>query len=222
MHKALLFDLDGVLVDTAKYHFIAWKALADELKIEFTLQDNERLKGVSRMQSLEIILEIGGRTMTEAEKEACCTRKNELYLSYIRKMSKEEVLPGAREFLQNARQAGYKTALGSASKNSALILQRLELTALFDEIVDGTKVTRAKPDPEVFVLGGQLMGIAPKACIVFEDAVAGIQAAHAAGMQAVGIGTRQTLPEADFHLPNGFEGITVADVEIGLSGNKRC
>jgi beta-phosphoglucomutase len=215
-HKALLFDLDGVLVDTAKYHFVAWKALADELGIRFTLQDNERLKGVSRMRSLEIILEIGGRTMSQQEKEDCCNRKNELYLTYIRKMSKDEVFPGVREFLVAAHEKGYRIALGSASKNSRLILERLELTDLFDEIVDGTKVTRAKPDPEVFTVGAQLLGVKNEECIVFEDAVAGIQAAHAGGMAAVGVGLAQNLPEADFHI-TGFSELTIEEVEKGLN-----
>ena len=213
MHKAMQFDLDGVLVDTAKYHFIAWKSLADELGIPFTAQDNERLKGVSRMRSLEIILEIGGRTMTAAEKDAACARKNALYLTYIDQMTPEEVLPGAREFLQAARAAGYRTALGSASKNSMRILRRLGLTELFDAIVDGTRVTKAKPDPEVFTVGSQLLGAAPADCLVFEDAVTGIDA----GMLAVGIGTPGALPKADAHLPPGFAGVTPSMVEALLT-----
>lgn len=217
MHKAMQFDLDGVLVDTAKYHFIAWKSLADELGIPFTAQDNERLKGVSRMRSLEIILEIGGRTMTAAQKDAACARKNALYLTYIDQMTPEEVLPGAREFLQAVRAAGYRTALGSASKNSMRILRRLDLTELFDAIVDGTRVTKAKPDPEVFTVGSQLLGAAPADCLVFEDAVADIDAAHAAGMQAVGIGTPGALPKADAHLPAGFAGVTPSMVESLLT-----
>lgn len=215
-HKALLFDLDGVLVDTAKYHFIAWKELADELGIPFTAKDNERLKGVSRMRSLEIILEIGNRTMSEEEKNRCCDKKNQIYVGYIQKMGEDEVLPGAKEFLQDVKKKGYVIALGSASKNSMLILDRLHLTDLFDAIVDGTKVSKAKPDPAVFVAGAEALGADPSECIVFEDAVAGIQAAHAGGMQAVGIGTVEALPEADFHLP-GFAGVTIEDVEAGLS-----
>lgn len=154
-----LFDLDGVIVDTAKYHFLAWKRLADELGIPFTEQDNERLKGVSRMASLEIILEIGNRTMTEDEKQALCQRKNDWYVEYIKKLEKSELLPGVENFLKQARAAGIKIALGSASKNSPLILDRLGITELFDAVVDGTRVSRAKPDPEVFVTGAEDLGI---------------------------------------------------------------
>lgn len=212
---ALLFDLDGVLVDTAKYHYIAWKALAEELGIPFTLKDNERLKGVSRQRSLDIVLEICGVDKTPEEREALCTEKNERYLSYIRKMEPEEILPGVRDFLTEARRQGYKIALGSASKNARLILDRLELTDLFDAIVDGYMVTQAKPDPEVFALGGRLLEARPSQCLVFEDSVAGIQAAHAEGMTAVGIGTREDLPEADLVLP-GFAGATMEDIEKKL------
>ncbi len=214
-HNALIFDLDGVLVDTAKYHYLAWKSLADTLNIPFTLQDNERLKGVSRRRSLEIILEIGGVAKSEAEQEALCAEKNELYLTYIRRMGADEVFPGVREFLLDARERGYRIALGSASKNAPLIMERLELTGLFDAIVDGNMVSRAKPDPEVFALGGQLLGAAPAGCIVFEDSVAGIQAAHNADMTAVGIGTPEALPEADLHLP-GLDGVKIDAVERGL------
>lgn len=212
---ALLFDLDGVLVDTAKYHYIAWKALAEELGIPFTLKDNERLKGVSRQRSLDIVLEIGGVDKSPEEREALCTEKNQRYLSYIRKMEPEEILPGVRDFLTEARRQGYKIALGSASKNARLILDRLELTGLFDAIVDGYMVTQAKPAPEVFALGGRLLSAQPGQCLVFEDSVAGIQAAHAGGMTAVGIGTREDLPEADLVLP-GFAGVTMEEIENKL------
>lgn len=214
-HEALIFDLDGVLVDTAKYHYLAWKQLAEELGILFTEKDNERLKGVSRMRSLEIVLEIGGVSMSEQEKEQACAQKNEVYLNYIRKMEKDEILPGVRAFLENARESGYKIALGSASKNTPLIMERLELTDLFDVIVDGRMTTKAKPDPEVFSLGARLLSVPPEKCIVFEDAVAGIQAAHAAGMKAVGIGTTDALPEADIFMP-GFSEARIAVVEALL------
>ena len=213
MYFGLLFDLDGVLVDTAKYHYRAWKELAESLGIDFTLEDNERLKGVSRMHSVEIILEIGGINMSQAEKEACCERKNARYVALISNMGPEELLPGAGQFLYDVRSKGYRTALGSASKNALLILDRLRLTELFDVIVDGTKVSKAKPDPEVFALGGKLLRIDPAHCLVFEDAVAGIQAAHAAGMKAIGIGDPQTLVEADAHLPHGFSNVTIEQIE---------
>lgn len=206
-----LFDLDGVIVDTAKYHFLAWKDLAEELGIPFTLQDNERLKGVSRMQSFEIILELGNRTMSEEEKNAYCTKKNNVYLSYIDRLKKEEVLPGAREFLEAARSAGIGVALGSASKNAPRILEKLELTDLFDAIMDGTVVSSAKPDPEVFTKGADALGLPWESCIVFEDSEAGIEAAHRGGMKAVGVGRKEDLPQADTWIP-GFAGLTPAQI----------
>ena len=215
MYKGLLFDLDGVIVDTAKYHFLAWKQLADDLGIDFTIEDNERLKGVSRMASFEIILEIGGRTMTQEEKEANCAKKNAIYVEYIKKLRKDEILPGVEAFLLDARAKGYKTALGSASKNSRLILDRLQITGLFDEIIDGTRVSKAKPDPEVFVKGAQALGLECNQCIVFEDAVAGVQAAHNGGMKAVGVGSPDILTEADIVIP-GFSGLTVDDLTARL------
>ena len=206
-YQGLLFDLDGVIVDTAKYHFLAWKALADELGIPFTEKDNERLKGVSRMASFEIILELGGRTMTEAEKLENCTKKNELYVSYIKQLTKDEILPGVEAFLTGARAAGYKIALGSASKNSPLILERLGITGLFDAVVDGTRVSKAKPDPEVFLAGARELGLEPARCVVFEDAAAGVEAAHNGGMKAVGIGDPAVLGQAELVIP-GFAGVT--------------
>lgn len=209
--KGLLFDLDGVLVDTAKYHYLAWKQLAEKLGLAFDRQVNERLKGVSRMASLEIILETNQRAMTMEEKEARCAEKNEIYLGYIRQLQEEELFPGVREFLTDARAKGYRTALGSASRNSMLILERLKIKDLFDAIVDGTQVTKTKPAPEVFLAGAQALGVEPTACIVFEDATAGVEAAHRAGMLAVGIGDRESLPEADIVTP-GLEGLTADDV----------
>lgn len=214
-HIALIFDLDGVLVDTAKYHYLAWKQLADELGIPFTEKENERFKGVSRNRCMEILLELGGRTMTAKEQIACCDKKNGIYLTYIQKMQEDEVLPGVKVFLQDARVQGYRTAIGSASKNTPLILERLHLAEFFDVVVDGTQVSKAKPDPEVFVRGAERLGVAPSACIVFEDALAGIQAAHAGGMAAVGIGARESLPEADIILP-GFTGIDIGKIEYRL------
>lgn len=215
MYKGLLFDLDGVIVDTAKYHFLAWKQLADSLGIDFTAEDNERLKGVSRMASFEIILEIGGRTMTQEEKEAKCAEKNAIYVEYIKKLRKDEILPGVEAFLLDARSKGYRTALGSASKNSRLILDRLQITDLFDEIIDGTKVSKAKPDPEVFLKGAEALGLGNNRCIVFEDAVAGVRAAHNGGMKAVGVGSPEILKEADYVIP-GFDGLKIEDIVKNL------
>ncbi|MGI4751321.1 MAG: beta-phosphoglucomutase [Janthinobacterium lividum] len=195
--KACIFDLDGVIVDTAVYHFKSWKRLADELGINFTEHDNERLKGVSRMRSLDIILEIGNVTKTDAEKDELAARKNEWYTEMINKMKPEEVLPGAREFLELVRKAGIKTALGSASKNSGIILEKTKLASYFDAIIDGNHVSKAKPDPEVFLKGAEAVQTQPADCVVFEDAIAGVEAGLAGGMKVVGIGSPEILNKAD-------------------------
>ena len=200
--QACLFDLDGVLVDTAKYHFIAWRELAEELGFVFTEEDNERLKGVSRMASLDILLSIGGLELDEATKLHLADRKNERYVSFITAMDESEILPGALAFLRECREAGIKTALGSASKNAMTILQNTGLAPLFDAIVDGTHTSRAKPDPEVFLLGAAKLGVEPEACMVFEDAEAGIEAAVRAGMDAIGIGSPGTLGAARLVIPS--------------------
>jgi beta-phosphoglucomutase len=195
--KACLFDLDGVIVDTAKYHYIAWKQIADELGFEFTEVHNERLKGVSRMRSLEILLEIGGITLDQDKKEELATRKNNVYVDYITKLTPEEILPGAEKFLKELREHKVLLALGSASKNALTILNRLNITILFDAIIDGNKVSKAKPDPEVFLMGARELNVPPSHCIVFEDAEAGIEAAIAGGMRSVGIGYPETLGKAN-------------------------
>lgn len=194
--KACIFDLDGVIVDTAKYHYIAWKKLADEMGFNFTPQDNEKLKGISRMTALDLLLAIGNIEKSNEEKLVLATRKNEIYLSYIQEMGSEEILPGTIEFLNVLKTNGIKIALGSASKNARCILQRLGLTHYFDVIIDGTMVQSAKPDPEVFLKGATALGVEPDACVVFEDAVAGVEAALAAGMKCVGIGQPEVLSQA--------------------------
>lgn len=195
--RAAIFDLDGVIVDTAKYHYLAWKRLAKEYGFDFTETDNERLKGVSRVRSLEILLEIGGLSLDEAEKDKMAAQKNEWYIDFIRHMSASEILPGAAEYLQNLRAKGIKTALGSASKNTPLILERLGISELFDSVVDGNKVSKAKPDPEVFLRAAAELNVPATSCVVFEDAEAGIKAALRANMGAVGIGKPVLLSEAD-------------------------
>lgn len=214
--EACLFDLDGVVVDTAKYHFIAWRALAEELGFEFTLEDNERLKGVSRMQSLEILLEIGGLQFNVQEKENMAERKNALYVSYIEKMTPEEILPGVERFLNELRKSDIKIALGSASKNAPMILDRIGLTALFDAVVDGNSITEAKPNPEVFLKGAEALGVVPENCVVFEDAIAGIEAARNANMHCVGIGQPETLGLADLVIA-GFHDFTLADLNKAIN-----
>jgi len=196
--KMVIFDLDGVIVDTAKYHYIAWKELADKLGFEFTHEHNERLKGVSRNRSLEILLEVGGmeNVFTPDEQENMATEKNRRYVEYISKLGQDEILPGSRELLIKLRHHGIKTGLGSASKNAVQILDRLGITDLFDVIVDGNNAKKAKPDPEVFLLGAQMMGIDPVNCVVFEDAQAGIDAAVTAGMMVVAVGCPSNLKGA--------------------------
>jgi beta-phosphoglucomutase len=203
--RAAIFDLDGVIVDTAKYHYLAWKRLANECGFDFTEVDNEPLKGVSRTRSLEILLEIGGRTYDSAAKSQMAAQKNTWYVDYIRCMDASEILPGATEYLQTIRTRGVRTALGSASMNAPLILERLGISMLFDAIVDGNKVTQAKPDPEVFLRAAQELEIPPASCIVFEDAEAGVRAALRAGMGVVGIGDPSALKEADMVIPGLFE-----------------
>lgn len=195
--KACIFDLDGVIVDTAKYHYLAWRRLANELGFEFTEMDNERLKGVSRMKSLDILLEIGGKTFDEETKLALAEKKNNWYVDYITKLDKSEVLPGVREFLSNLKENDIKISLGSVSKNAMTILKGINILEYFDAVIDGTKVTNAKPDPEVFLKGAQELGVEPEYCVVFEDAVAGIEAAKNAGMYSIGVGSPEILGIAD-------------------------
>lgn len=209
--KACIFDLDGVIVDTAKYHYLAWKELAGKLGFFFSEQDNERLKGVSRMASLEILLEIGGIQATEAEKERMAAEKNERYVEYIVQMTPEEVLPGVKDFLSALRDAGMKIALGSASKNAGLILRQTGIADLFDAVADGTNVSKAKPDPEVFLKAAAFLGVQPEECVVFEDAVAGVEAAHRGGMKCIGVGNPAILTQADAVIP-GFGHMTVEQI----------
>ena len=208
---ACIFDLDGVLVDTAVYHYQAWKKLANSLGFDFSHAQNEQLKGVNRMRSLDMILNWGGITKTDAEKEELAGLKNSWYVDMISKMSATEVLPGTLELLEDLKSKGIKMALGSASKNSGLILERTNLTHFFDAVVDGNSVTTSKPDPEVFVKGAELLNTPAANCIVFEDASAGVQAAISAEMAVVGIGEAENLPGADIIIKD-LSGITVAEL----------
>jgi beta-phosphoglucomutase len=210
--EACIFDLDGVIVDTAVYHYKAWKRLANQLGFDFTEEQNEHLKGVSRIRSLELILGWGGVTKTDAEKEELATRKNTWYVEMINQMKPDEILPGAKEFLEACKNAGIKTALGSASKNSMTILEKVNIVGLFDAVVDGNKVTKAKPDPEVFLTGARELDVDPAHCVVFEDAIAGVEAALRGGMKAVGVGSVKVLCEADLVI-NGLDEMTLGKLE---------
>ncbi|ACL77531.1 beta-phosphoglucomutase [Ruminiclostridium cellulolyticum] len=205
--KAAIFDLDGVIVDTAKFHFLAWHRLAAELGFEFTEKDNERQKGVSRMESLEVLLEVGGLLdLSSEKKEELATKKNEWYKEYLYKMTPAEILPGAKDFLKYLRLRGIRIALASASKNAPIILEKLNITDLFDAIVDGNSVSKAKPNPEVFLKAAEQLGIAPSDCFVFEDAQAGVEGAKRAGMRVVGIGEPTVLNQAEI-VVRGFPDI---------------
>jgi beta-phosphoglucomutase len=195
--KACLFDLDGVIVDTAKYHFIAWKKLANQLGIDFTEAENEKLKGVSRVESLQLILDWGGLKKSDEEMQTLATLKNSWYVDMIQNMQPDEILPGVVAFLEELKAANIKIALGSASKNSETILRKINLFDEFDVIIDGNKVSKSKPDPEVFLKGAEALQVSPANCIVFEDALAGVEAAINGGMRVVGIGESQILTKAD-------------------------
>ena len=195
--KGAIFDLDGVLVDTAKYHFQAWQRLANFMDIEFTEDDNEHLKGVSRAESLERILAKGNMQKTQEEKEQLMALKNSWYLELVNQMTADEALPGAINFLTDCKSKGIKIALGSSSRNAPLILDKLGITALFDAIVDGNVVSESKPNPKVFLTAAEQLNLTPAECTVFEDAISGVQAAKTGGFYCVGIGTKEVLPLAD-------------------------
>ncbi len=204
-----IFDLDGVIVDTAKYHYLAWKNLADELGIEFNKDDNEKFKGVSRKRCLEILLEMGGLSVSEKQFDAWLVEKNEDYLEYIKKMDETEILPDVEKVLQYLKKKNIPMALGSASKNARPILEKVQLLSYFEAIVDGNSVTKAKPDPEVFLIAADHLNVEAANCVVFEDAVAGVAAANAAEMVSIGIGASEVLQEADYNF-NDFTEINVA------------
>lgn len=200
--KGILFDLDGVITETSEYHFQAWQELANELGISIDRQFNECLKGVSRMDSLERILQYGGvsELYSDAEKIALAERKNRRYVALLKQLSPSDVLPGIRDFLRDAKADGIKIALASASKNARTIINALHLSKEFDYIANAAAVP-SKPAPDIFLLAAKGLELSPENCIGVEDAAAGIQAIHAAGMNAVGIGSERNLPEADMLLP---------------------
>lgn len=194
--KGFIFDLDGVLVDTARYHFQAWQRLAGELGIPFTATQNEELKGVSRKDSLDKILEWGQKSLPQEEKERLMQQKNEWYLELISELTPEDALPGALDFLQQARQLNLKLALGSASRNARRILEGLQITSSFETIVDGNLVTQSKPNPAVFLAGAKGISLQPEECVVFEDSIAGVEAARQGQFKSVGIGKKNILKKA--------------------------
>ena len=198
MHKGFIFDLDGVIVDTAKFHYLAWRKLANNFGFDITEDQNEQLKGISRVKSLEIILEWGKVKLSQDEFMEQMALKNDNYLSYISTMTKKDLLPGVSNVIDYLSEKNIPFALGSASKNARIILEKTGLIQKFDAVVDGNDVTKAKPNPEVFLIAASKLEVEPENCIVFEDSVAGIQAANAAEMISVGIGEKDVLNEADF------------------------
>jgi beta-phosphoglucomutase len=214
--EACIFDLDGVICDTARYHFKAWKRLANELGFDFTEAENEQLKGVSRVESLNLILKWGGKDIhDQEEKEMLAAQKNAWYLEYIEHMTPKETLAGVEKFLKDLQKRGIKIALGSASKNSRMILDRIGLTHYFEVIIDGNSTSQSKPHPEVFLLGAQQLGVSPKNSIVFEDAEKGIEAALNGGFYAVGIGKNMSLEDAHIVIPS-FEYIDIEEIQEAL------
>lgn len=195
----VIFDLDGVIVSTDNCHYLAWKRMADEEGIYFDRTINERLRGVSRMESLEIILERAKKSYTDEQKLEMATRKNTYYVELIGSLTEADILPGALDTLALLRKRGVKIAIGSSSKNTPIILKQIGLDKVFDAIADGNHIKHSKPDPEVFLLGASLLGLEPKNCLVVEDADAGIEAAVAGGMRALGVGSASKNSKASFH-----------------------
>jgi beta-phosphoglucomutase len=200
--EAVIFDLDGVITDLAEYHYVAWKQLGEELDIPFDREFNETLKGVSRMDSLERILALGGKqnAFSEDEKLALAARKNEHYVTLIQHISEQDLLPGITAFLDEIRNAGLKIGMASASKNALMAVEALKVRHDFDDIVDAATVAQSKPHPEVFLRAAEGLGVEPSRCIGVEVATAGITASHAAGMYAVGVGPESALNEADYRV----------------------
>ncbi|MBQ9117885.1 MAG: beta-phosphoglucomutase [Clostridia bacterium] len=198
--KAFIFDLDGVIVSTDKYHYLAWKRMADDEGIYFDEVINDRLRGVSRMQSLEIILERATKSYTDEEKVALATKKNDIYRESLASLTPNDRLAGVTETLQKLREKGYKLAIGSSSKNTPVILDKIGYAGYFDAVSDGNNITRSKPDPEVFLKAAEFLGFTPEECYVVEDAEAGVDAAKAGGFTAIGVGGAAGYEKTDYPL----------------------
>jgi beta-phosphoglucomutase len=207
--KAVIFDLDGVLTNTSEYHYRAWKQLADELGVPFDRQRNEPLRGVSRRRSLELLLD--GRTAAEEQMQEWMARKNRTYVQLIQRMTPADILPGALPLLQELRHAGVKIGIGSASKNTRTVLDRLHLWEYVDAVSDGTSVQRQKPAPDLFLHCARQLGVEPREAIVVEDAASGVEAALAGGFWAVGLGPEERVGAAHVAFP-GLEGVHLSDI----------
>ena len=209
MIKGCIFDLDGVIVDTAHYHYLAWKRLALELGYDLTELENERLKGVSRMQSLNIVLDLAGISLNEKHKEILATKKNIWFNDYIERMTPAEIFPGVQDLIDSIKGEGMRVGLASSSMNAKKVLRQLRMEHDFDAVVDGTMITRTKPDPEIFLITAERIGVCAGSCVVIEDAVAGVEAALAAGMKCIGIGSPDLLGEADLVLEKNIRYRTI-------------
>lgn len=212
MIKACIFDLDGVLVDTAHYHFLAWKRLAKEFDYELTEEINEELKGVSRMKSLEIVLKHANVSLENQKKELLADRKNGWFTEFVHNMNPNELYPGVRELFSRLRRDNIKIALASSSKNAQTIIEILGIQNEFEAVVDGTMIVHSKPDPEIFLLAASKLNVSPADCVVFEDAEAGVEAALAAGMKCVGIGNPMKLKEAN-RVVNAIQNFNYSDLQ---------
>ncbi len=210
--KGLLFDLDGVICDTAKYHYQGWKKLANHLGFDLTLEQNEALKGLSRRESVDQLLKIGGITLSEAEIIENMELKNSWYIEFLNDMTANDALPGAIDFVSKAKQKGCKTALGSSSKNAKKIIDLLGIKHLFDTLIDGTDITNSKPHPEVFLMGAENLGLSPEECVVFEDATSGVEAALNGNFKCVGIGKKEVLNKAHY-VVGGLNQITLEKLQ---------
>ncbi|HKL38389.1 MAG TPA: beta-phosphoglucomutase [Bacteroidales bacterium] len=195
--QACIFDLDGVIVDTARYHYKAWKRLANELGFDLTPEQNEKMKGISRIESLEMLLEMGNKQATRKEKKQLADIKNSWYKEYITEMQPDDLLPGVVDFLEELTEEHILVAIGSASRNAPAIIRQVQIGRYLDALIDGSKVKKGKPDPEVFLKAAEEMGMPPEHCVVFEDARAGIEAAKNGGMRAIGVGSPSVLNQAD-------------------------
>ena len=213
MIRAFIFDLDGVITDTAEYHYRGWKRLAEEEGLPFSRADNEHLRGISRRESLMLILK--DRVYPEAKILEMMERKNGYYLEFIQEISPRDLLPGAKELLEEIRAAGLRIALGSASRNAGEVLDRLGIRSQFDAISDGHSVERQKPAPDLFLHAARQLGLSPDECVVIEDAAAGIEAARAGGFHSIGLGPRERVGAADANFPS-LEGLQLADLLHGI------
>jgi beta-phosphoglucomutase len=200
--RAVIFDLDGVIVSTDECHYQGWRRLAEEEGIPFTREDNHRQRGVSRMESLEVLLEKAPRSYSGAEKQEMAARKNGYYCALLGSLSAADILPGVRAVMDRLRARGIRVAIGSSSRNAGLILERIGLAGAFDAVADGNDITRSKPDPEVFLVAARKLAVPPAACLVVEDAEAGVDAARAAGMRCLAVGAAQNAPGADYRAPD--------------------